>query len=249
MLQEPMMEKLTAMRLLGMVDALKTQEQDPAARELSFLERLGLLVDQQWTWRENQALARRLHAAKLKGACVRRHRLSRFSRAGQERDPRAGAEVGLGRPITKTSSCSDPPASARASWLARWRRRPAAMDTRRSTRAPPRCFAIWPSLAPTAVCAVCWRAQPHRRAGDRRLGHGSAGRNRTPRLLGDLRGPLSDALDDPDLATSRRTLARTDRRSHRRRRHPGPAGSQRSSHRDARRFDAQEARHAAVELA
>jgi len=54
------MEKLTAMRLLGMVDALKAQEQDPAARELSFLERLGLLVDQQWTWRENQALARRL---------------------------------------------------------------------------------------------------------------------------------------------------------------------------------------------
>ena len=70
MLQEPMMEKLTAMRLLGMLEALKTQEQDPAARELSFLERLGLLVDQQWTWRENQALARRLHAAKLKGASV-----------------------------------------------------------------------------------------------------------------------------------------------------------------------------------
>ena len=70
MLQEPMMEKLTAMRLLGMVDALKTQEQDPASRELSFLDRLGLLVDQQWTWRENQALARRLHAAKLKGAAV-----------------------------------------------------------------------------------------------------------------------------------------------------------------------------------
>ena len=70
MLQEPMMEKLTAMRLMGMVDALKRQEQDPAARELSFLERLGLLVDQQWTWRENQSLARRLHAAKLKGAAV-----------------------------------------------------------------------------------------------------------------------------------------------------------------------------------
>ena len=40
------------------------QEQDPASRELSFLERLGLLVDYQWTWRENQALARRLHVAK-----------------------------------------------------------------------------------------------------------------------------------------------------------------------------------------
>ena len=70
MLQEPMMEKLTAMRLLGMADGLKAQEQDPASRELSFLDRLGLLVDQQWTWRENQALARRLHAAKLKGASV-----------------------------------------------------------------------------------------------------------------------------------------------------------------------------------
>jgi hypothetical protein len=70
MLQEPMMEKLTAMRLVGMVDALRAQEQDSAARELSFLERLGLLIDQQWNWRENQALARRLHSAKLKGACV-----------------------------------------------------------------------------------------------------------------------------------------------------------------------------------
>jgi len=71
MLEQPMMDKLFAMRLHGMVDALKTQEQDPAARELSFLERLGLLVDQQWNWRQNQALARRLHAAKLQAnACV-----------------------------------------------------------------------------------------------------------------------------------------------------------------------------------
>jgi len=70
MLQEPMMEKLAAMRLFGMVEALKMQQQDATAGELSFLERLGLLVDQQWTWRENKALARRLHAAKLQGACV-----------------------------------------------------------------------------------------------------------------------------------------------------------------------------------
>ena len=71
MLQEPMMEKLLAMRLYGMADALKTQEQDPGARELSFLERLALLVDHQWNWRQNQALARRLHVAKLRGnACV-----------------------------------------------------------------------------------------------------------------------------------------------------------------------------------
>ena len=71
MLEQPMMDKLTAMRLTGMVEALKNQQQDPAAGELSFLERLSMLVDQQWNWRQNQALARRLTTAKLRGnACV-----------------------------------------------------------------------------------------------------------------------------------------------------------------------------------
>ena len=51
MLQQPMIEKLRAMRLHGMADGLQAQQQDAAARELSFLERLGLLVDQQWNWR------------------------------------------------------------------------------------------------------------------------------------------------------------------------------------------------------
>ena len=71
MLNEPMMEKLVSMRLTGMVDGLKAQQQDPAAAELSFNERLAMLVDQQWTWRENQALDRRMKAAKLRGnACI-----------------------------------------------------------------------------------------------------------------------------------------------------------------------------------
>jgi DNA replication protein DnaC len=66
-----MIEKLLAMRLHGMVDALKTQQQDPATGELSFLDRLAMLIDQQWNWRQNQAMARRLHTAKLRGnACV-----------------------------------------------------------------------------------------------------------------------------------------------------------------------------------
>src|SRR5271163_3185228 len=71
MLKQPMVEKLLAMRLHGMAESLKAQEQDPAARELSFLERLGLLVDQQWNWRENRALGRRPKNAKLRtNACV-----------------------------------------------------------------------------------------------------------------------------------------------------------------------------------
>lgn len=71
MLEQPMIDKLLGLRLQGMADALKAQNQDPAMRELSFLERFGMLVDQQWSWRENQALARRLKAAKLRGnPCV-----------------------------------------------------------------------------------------------------------------------------------------------------------------------------------
>jgi len=54
-----------------MVEALRNQEQDASSRELSFLDRLGLLVDQQWNWRENQALGRRLKSAKLRNnACI-----------------------------------------------------------------------------------------------------------------------------------------------------------------------------------
>ena len=34
MLEQPMMEKLLAMRLQGMAEALKTQEQDPATHQL-----------------------------------------------------------------------------------------------------------------------------------------------------------------------------------------------------------------------
>lgn len=70
MLKQPMIDKLAAMRLNGMLEGLQTQEQDPAVHELGFLDRLSILVDQQWQWRENQALSRRLKNAKLGAACV-----------------------------------------------------------------------------------------------------------------------------------------------------------------------------------
>ena len=54
-----------------MVRGESAHEQEPVARELSFLERMGLLVDQQWNWRKNQALGRRLKNAKLRTtACI-----------------------------------------------------------------------------------------------------------------------------------------------------------------------------------
>jgi DNA replication protein DnaC len=71
MLQQPMIEKLQALKLHGMIEGLEQQEQDDATRGLNFQDRLALLIDRQWTWRQNQVLARRLHASRLKGAaCV-----------------------------------------------------------------------------------------------------------------------------------------------------------------------------------
>jgi DNA replication protein DnaC len=71
MLTQPTIEKLCAMRLRGMADAFREQQQEPDVQRLSFEERLGLLIDRQWNWRENRALDRRLRNARLQGtACV-----------------------------------------------------------------------------------------------------------------------------------------------------------------------------------
>lgn len=71
MLNQQTIEKLCAMRLRGMADAFRDQQQDTDAQRLSFEERLGLLIDRQWNWRENRALDRRLRNARLQGgACV-----------------------------------------------------------------------------------------------------------------------------------------------------------------------------------
>ena len=60
MLMQSTIKKLAAMKLTGMAEALHGQMQDPEMTQLSFEERLGLLVDQQWTWSENKALTRQL---------------------------------------------------------------------------------------------------------------------------------------------------------------------------------------------
>ena len=70
MLHQQTLEKLHALRLHGMAEALRAQSEQRGITELSFEERFGLLVDQQWTWRQNRALERRLAKAKL------RHRAS-----------------------------------------------------------------------------------------------------------------------------------------------------------------------------
>jgi DNA replication protein DnaC len=66
MLNQPTIEKLHAMKLHGMADGFRSQLETPDMSQLSFEERFALLVDHQWLWKENRALARRLLSAKLK---------------------------------------------------------------------------------------------------------------------------------------------------------------------------------------
>ncbi|HKS77048.1 MAG TPA: IS21-like element helper ATPase IstB [Terriglobales bacterium] len=66
MLNQPTLEKLQTMKLHGMAEAFRAQLETTDASQLSFEERFAMLVDQQWLWKENRALARRLRAAKLK---------------------------------------------------------------------------------------------------------------------------------------------------------------------------------------
>ena len=65
MLNQATLDKLHALRLTGMAEAYQKQLEEPEARGLSFEERFGMLVDSHWTWRENQALTRRLKKSKL----------------------------------------------------------------------------------------------------------------------------------------------------------------------------------------
>ena len=67
MLNQQTIEKLYVMRMRGMADAFTQQQEDPQITELSFEERFALMVDRQWTWRQNRALERRLRDGRLQG--------------------------------------------------------------------------------------------------------------------------------------------------------------------------------------
>lgn len=66
------LEKLRAMKLFGLAEAFQQQLGQPNINELSFEDRLGLLVDMEATKRENKRLQMLLKNARLKfpSACV-----------------------------------------------------------------------------------------------------------------------------------------------------------------------------------
>ena len=66
MLTHPTLDKLQALKFTGMATALAEQIAMPDIDEMTFEERLGLLVDREATERENRRLTSRLRRAKLK---------------------------------------------------------------------------------------------------------------------------------------------------------------------------------------
>lgn len=66
MLYTQTLEKLRALRLGGMAQALEEQRHQTDITQLEFEARLALLVERQWLWRENRGLAARLKYAQLK---------------------------------------------------------------------------------------------------------------------------------------------------------------------------------------
>jgi DNA replication protein DnaC len=63
MLSQPLLDKLSALGLTGIRTALEDQGQNPQYAELTFEDRLGLLVDVECTRRADSRLQRRLRAA------------------------------------------------------------------------------------------------------------------------------------------------------------------------------------------
>lgn len=71
MLINPIINKMEQLRLKAMAKAFREQLEQPFMTELSFEERIGLLVDIEITTRENHRLQKRLSKAKLQqSACL-----------------------------------------------------------------------------------------------------------------------------------------------------------------------------------
>jgi DNA replication protein DnaC len=97
MITEQTIEKMNALKLFGLRDAFSEQLEQPSYASLTFEERVGMLIDREWTDRENRKLERRMKAARLKvGAHMEQidYSSARGIEAGQLRSLASCAWVG-----------------------------------------------------------------------------------------------------------------------------------------------------------
>ena len=80
MLTQATLDKMNAMKMFGLVEAFQRQLTSPQMSELSFEERVGMLIDAEYAGREQRQLARRLlsawlrHQASLEQVDLKAHR-------------------------------------------------------------------------------------------------------------------------------------------------------------------------------
>jgi DNA replication protein DnaC len=65
MIDEETLRKMNHMKLYGMRDCFVELQENAQSNELSFSEKVGLMIDREWIERENRRLKRLLRAAKL----------------------------------------------------------------------------------------------------------------------------------------------------------------------------------------
>ena len=116
--------QLNHLKLYGMANAFRTQLEIADAHQLSFEERFALLVDAQFTWRENRALEHRLRNAKLKQKAPSKTSTINIP-AGWIASSCAPWPAANGYGKSKMFSSSVPPALVKVGSAVPWRRKPA----------------------------------------------------------------------------------------------------------------------------
>jgi DNA replication protein DnaC len=100
---QPTLDALLRLALHGMAQALREQMADPNTHQLSFEERLGLLVDREVTYRDNRRLGRLWKACQAKDRTAALENIDYRDRKGLDRSQIAsfasGAYIGEGQNI------------------------------------------------------------------------------------------------------------------------------------------------------
>src|SRR5439155_17270011 len=162
MLYTQNLEKLVAMRLEGMAQALEEQRRQSDISSLDFEARLAMLIERQWLWKENRALAARLHYAQLKLSASLEdidYRHPRGLKRAQIEQLRASQWVQQHRNCLITG-----PTGCGKTYLACALGHQACRDGHRtSTITRPSYFERCKLARSMAVCPACSRSWPERR--------------------------------------------------------------------------------------